>query len=158
MYCDKRDFKEIKYILDNLNEATRKECLKLLGINFKKHIFEEISKQKEESSIIFKLKENDLPVAIIGYLEVSKNVAGIYFLSTKNFYNGALISFIKVVIKEVKKLKNKYKLLIDTFDKKNTKTRKLLELLGFSSANNKDSMFEVYYLGELDYLEEVENV
>lgn len=158
MYCDKRDFKEIKYILDNLNEATRKECLKLLGINFKKQILDEISKQKEESSIIFKLKENDLPVAIIGYLEVSKNVAGIYFLSTKNFYNGALISFIKVVIKEVKKLKNKYKLLIDTFDKKNTKTRKLLELLGFSSANNKDKVFEVYYLGELDYLEEVENV
>lgn len=158
MYCDKRDFKEIKYILDNLNEPTRKECLKLLGINFKKYILEEISKQKEESSIIFKLKENDLPVAIIGYLEVSKNVAGIYFLSTKNFYNGTLISFIKVVIKEVNKLKNKYKLLIDTFDKKNTKTRKLLELLGFSSANNKDSMFEVYYLGELDYLEEVENV
>lgn len=158
MFFDKRDFEEIKYVLDNLNEPTRKECLKLLGLNFKKEIFKQISEQKEEACTIIKLKKNKLPVGIFGHLEFTENVAGVYFLSTKQFFDGASTRFIREAIKKAEVLKNKYKLLIDTFDKKNTKTRRLLELLGFKSTNKTFGIFEIYYLGELDFLKEVENV
>lgn len=158
MFFDKRDFEEIKYVLDNLNEPTRKECLKLLGLNFKKEIFTQISEQKEEACTIIKLKKNKLPVGIFGHLEITENVAGVYFLSTKHFYDGVLVSFVREAQRKAEFLEKKYKLLIDTFDKRNTKTRRLLELLGFKSTNKTFNIFEIYYLGELDFLKEVENV
>ena len=138
---------EIELVLDNLSELTEKELIKGFGKDYKTKMINILSLSK--CIYLIKLKVDNAPVGIFGLIEETKEVAGIFFLSTDGLYQGNMIKLIRESKKVVDEWLKEYKVLLDDCHLKNEKVMRWLCLLGFKPTGEiKEGGFATYYKGD----------
>ena len=142
------DINEIEYVLENLSDLTRFEVESAFGVDYKKEILAGINCAKEKQLI--KLNATNETVGVFGLIEESKDVAGIFFLPTKNLCNGNMIKFLRVSKCVIEEWLKKYKLLLDDCFVENKKIVKWLHFLGFKVCpEDKNGKIRTFYKGNL---------
>lgn len=138
---------EIECVLDNFSELTKFELIKGFGNEYKEKIIKILFDSKYLNLI--KLKADNTPVGMFGLIEVTKEVAGIFFLSTDGIYQGNMIKLIRESKKVVDEWLKEYKVLLDDCYLHNQKVMKWLCLLGFKPTGEiKEGGFATYYKGD----------
>ena len=138
---------DVYEVLDNLSELTKEELIKSFGEDYK-------SKMKNIFCFttwvyLIRLKTDDRPAGLFGLIEETKEVAGIFFLSTDRIYQGNMIKLIRESKKVVDEWLKEYKVLLDDCYLENKKVMKWLCLLGFKPTGEiKEGGFATYYKGD----------
>ena len=151
MYAEPiRSLIEVRTVLDNLCDDTVLELKYYLGNDWKNKTFQIIRAIKKERFII-KLKSNNKPVGIYGLVPVNENSGGIFLLTCDDLHKGNIITFLKSARKQVDSWLDEYKLIMDSWYKKNETIKKWLLLLKFKPSEFQDDNFQVWYRGNIDY-------
>lgn len=128
--------KDVRYILDNLRQPDKIECLAVKGENYKEEIFNEIINTDFECLIG---EDDNIPICMGGvWSNDSSNpdVGCAWFLSTEEVSKHK-ISLLKHIRRELKKYDNKYFMMYNYIHDSNIEARKWLEPLGFVFGNIK---------------------
>lgn len=149
---DKVQINDIAYVLDNLSELTKDEIVYAFGIDFKNEILPKVYLAKE--SWLIKLKETDETVGVFGLIEETKDIAGVFFLTTKNLNKGNMIKLLRHAREVVEEWNKKYQLLLDDCFVENEKIVKWLHSLGFKAYPAEETgSFKTFYKGNLQVWE-----
>ncbi|MBR3654836.1 MAG: hypothetical protein IKN62_05345 [Elusimicrobia bacterium] len=151
MYAEPiRSLIEVRTVLDNLCDDTVLELRHYLGKHWKSKTFQIIRAIKKEKFII-KLKENGKPVGLYGLVPVNEHSGGIFLLTCDDLHKGNIITFLKSARKQVDSWLDEYKLIMDSWYKKNETIKKWLILLHFKPSEFEDDNFQVWYKGDISY-------
>ena len=136
---------DIKVVLENLSELTKKELIVAFGEEYIK----EILNTQAICLYLIRLKKENKPVGIFGLIEEEKNIAGIFFLTTDEVYKGNMIKLIRTSKKIVDEWLKEYDVLLDDCHKDNEKVMRWLCLLGFKPTGRmKEGAFFEFYKGD----------
>ncbi len=142
-----RNTREIKYVLNNLCEATAIELEKIFGNNYRFKVYNLIRALAKK--YVIKLKKTGEPVGLFGLIPQNNDSAGIFLLTTNNLHKGNIITFLKGAKKQIEDWGLEYKLIMDSCYKQNEIIKKWLILLGFKPSGYQDDDFQVYYKGDI---------
>ncbi len=147
MYLDNVNNGDEEFVLNHLCKDAKKELAILFGDNFQFEVLARLKDVVHKFSI--KLKKNDEVVAIFGLLEVEREIAGIYFLSTDNLKEGNFITLLRGSKKQIERWQKDFSLLLDTCLAENLSVINWLKFLGFSKIPTVEGKFELYGRGNL---------
>lgn len=149
MYQEKlTSLKDIRYILEKLNNEAVAELKKLFGNDYKNVTFKIIRVSIGEKYLI-RLAKNNEPVGVFGIIPQDDKVGGIFFLTTDNLHKGNKIKLLKGAKKQIAIWEQKYELIMDSCHKDNKIVAKWLHLLGFKPSKFEDNDIQIYYKGDI---------
>lgn len=144
MYVDEPDNKAIDYIIENLCDKAIDELLIKFGKSYEYDTKIYLYSIPFKNIKIIRLKNNDEPVALFGYIPLENNSAGIFFLSTNNLYEGNMIKFLKGTKHYIDEWSKEYPILLDDCYKKNDSVIKWLKFLKFEPTTTESDNFQIY--------------
>lgn len=154
MFIDNTTPEDIDFVIDNLCEKVIEELKVMFGDDYKFLLSEQLYNLQLEDIRTVRLKKNNEPVAIFGLIPLNEYpsiniIAGIFFLSTENLYQGNMITFLKGTKKVVDCWAKQYQLLLDKCYKRYSSVVKWLKFLGFEPhPESKGKDFQIYFKGD----------
>lgn len=124
--------KDVLYILDNLREEDKKECIAVFGNDYKKEVADSILKTDYNIIIGYDYKKN-IPVCLGGVCQMPTDETGVgvvMMLSTDEVIHHQY-SLIKGLIKLFKEYDKEYWFLYNFIYKSNSLAKKWLKYIGF---------------------------
>ena len=132
MHRTEIDFESVEYVLDNLREEDKIECINSRGINYKDSILNDLKNTKNKF-LLAKTKKDNIPVLIAGAWakdNVNTSVGIVWLLSTKEIEKHQ-ISFLKEMKKEIEEYDKEFAILFNEIYKSNHLAKKWLKWVGF---------------------------
>lgn len=138
---------DILFVLDNLREEDKIECVVSRGENFTNEILNDLKNlSPSDSFLLAKTKKDNIPVLIAGVKHIEKSIGCVFLLSTPEIEKHQ-ICFLKEMKKQIEKYDENFSILYNQIYKTNHLAKNWLKWVGFrfpleeKKTNHLDKLF-----------------
>lgn len=139
--ADKKNKRDIRYILNNLRDEDKKEVKITFGKKWKRIVLKTLLTSKY-LYLLGKTKQKNNPVLICGAWAVDKknpSIAAIWMLSTKEIVNHQ-VTFLREMKKELQKYDEEFAITYNQIYKSNELAKKWLKWAGYRFPNDEKKL------------------